>query len=552
MPAYLKRILLVGLVLIILSIIIVLILRERKFRDLEPLVGPQLKSLVNAGSDGLYILSYDSIKVDFQHSSLYLKNLRVTPDSAVLKKKEKNDELGNDIFLLQIAALKIDNININDLVRGRGINLSVLQIDTPLIRFFHKTRRSGIDRVDDTDNELTLYQKIRKKAKEVHVKEINLNKVTFIYTNQNKQKVTAIKNVDLHFGELNIDASTQEERSRFFYAKQASISMDTFTYQTGDSLYYIQWNKIKVQAAEQTMQVEGFHYHPRKRKDITTALSGKNQYDIQLQNLFLKNIDWWALAWEEGLHADSVFLNKGSIQIYNNKADNIRKNKKGFYPHQLLQSADMPINIKNLLMDSLDFIYEEYNEKNKRSAAIQLNNIHGKGNNIRNLHDTRVQSGRYMELIVDADFMKISPFHMGLYFDLQHIDNGDFKANISLKNVDVSKLNNMTKNLGLFEVNSFYVNELTSDITGDNNSATAKLKFNYRDLNVNLLKIDKATGQFKKRKFFNTILRKLVLPNSDAKQNAITTSTYKRTINQSFFGLIWRAMLEAITAAVKK
>src|SRR6476620_5747518 len=108
MPAYLKRILLIGSILIIVSIIAVIILRERKFRDLEPLVGPQLKSLVSEGSDGLYILSYDSIKVDFQHSSLYLKNLRVAPDSAVIREKEKADELGNDIFLLHIASLKID------------------------------------------------------------------------------------------------------------------------------------------------------------------------------------------------------------------------------------------------------------------------------------------------------------------------------------------------------------------------------------------------------------------------------------------------------------
>src|SRR5688572_2605427 len=105
MPVRLKKRYVIPAIVIIAGAIAFFVLRQRKFRDLEPLVGQQLKALVKAGSDGLYVLQFDSVYTDFTKNNLYLKNIRMRPDSAVLKRKEKDGTLTNDVFLLDIASL---------------------------------------------------------------------------------------------------------------------------------------------------------------------------------------------------------------------------------------------------------------------------------------------------------------------------------------------------------------------------------------------------------------------------------------------------------------
>jgi hypothetical protein len=554
MPVRLKKRYVIPAMIIIAGVIAFFVLRQRKFRDLEPLVGQQLKALVKAGSDGLYVLQFDSIYTDFTNNSLYLKNIRMRPDSAVLKEKEKDGTLANDVFLLDIGSLRLDNININDLVKGRGINLAKIEIDKPVIQFYHKTRNDGLNGNDDKErSDDNLYQKIRKKAKAVRVKDIRLNAVTFIYCNQNKNnKITKVENVNLYFSDINISSSTQNDESKFLFAKDAGIAMGPFSYLSGDSLYTIQWDSIKLEASKRQMDIAGLHYHPRKSKELTTALSGKNQYDLELKTLSLKNVDWWSLAWEEGFTADSAILKNGSFSIYNNKADMVRKNKKGNFPHQQLQSADMPILIKNVKIENLDFAYEDFNEKNKAAGILYLNKISGEGSNLRNLHGTN-NTGRYTKLHLNSSFMNIAPLHLSLYFDLNNITNGGFKANIVLKNVDGTKLNSITQPLGMLKINSLYVQNVSADIDGDNNGAHANVVFRYNNMNVELLKKTPLGNGIKKRKFFTYIANNVLFKKGNIDQPIeVVHAYYKRTINQSFFGLLWRSLLTGISEAAKR
>jgi hypothetical protein len=554
MPVRLKKRYVIPAIVIIAGVIAFFVLRQRKFRDLEPLVGQQLKALVKAGSDGLYVLQFDSVYTDFTKNNLYLKNIRMRPDSAVLKRKEKDGTLTNDVFLLDIASLRLDNININDLVKGRGINLAKIEIDKPIIQFYHKTRNDGLNGNDDKErSDDNLYQKIRKKAKAVRVKDIRLNAVTFIYCNQNKNnKITKVENVNLYFSDINISSSTQHDESKFLFAKDAGIAMGPFSYLSGDSLYTIQWDSIKLEASKRQMDIAGLHYHPRKSKELTTALSGKNQYDLELKTLSLKNVDWWSLAWEEGFTADSAIMKNGSFSIYNNKADMIRKNKKGNFPHQQLQSADMPILIKNIKIENLDFAYEDFNEKNKAAGVLFLNKISGEGSNLRNLHGPN-NTGRYTKLHLNASFMNIAPLHLSLYFDLNNVVNGGFKANIILKNVEGTKLNSITQPLGMLKINSLYVQNVTADIDGDNNGAHANVVFRYNNMNVELLKKTPLGSGTKKRKFFTYIANNVLFKKGNTDQPIeVVHAYYKRTINQSFFGLLWRSLLTGISEAAKR
>jgi hypothetical protein len=212
----------------------------------------------------------------------------------------------------------------------------------------------------------------------------------------------------------------------------------------------------------------------------------------------------------------------------------------------------MPILIKNVKIENLDFAYEDFNEKNKAAGILYLNKISGEGSNLRNLHGTN-NTGRYTKLHLNSSFMNIAPLHLSLYFDLNNITNGGFKANIVLKNVDGTKLNSITQPLGMLKINSLYVQNVSADIDGDNNGAHANVVFRYNNMNVELLKKTPLGNGIKKRKFFTYIANNVLFKKGNIDQPIeVVHAYYKRTINQSFFGLLWRSLLTGISEAAKR
>lgn len=109
-------------------------------------------------------------------------------------------------------------------------------------------------------------------------------------------------------------------------------------------------------------------------------------------------------------------------------------------------------------------------------------------------------------------------------------------------------LNNASKTLGLFEVNSITIKKLKAHIVANSYNARSSVLFVYEDLKITALKKDDDLKKLKKRKFISFFANTFILNKSNKVDEAQPEYvTYKRDPQRSFFSLIWKSLLTGIT-----
>jgi hypothetical protein len=104
----------------------------------------------------------------------------------------------------------------------------------------------------DTDtakkDKRTLYQKISKSFKLVHVGEILFTNINYKQKNYTGPKlaVSELKEMDVKATDLLIDSATQTDTSRFLYCKDITTELKNYSSKSADGLYTFKVKSVKL------------------------------------------------------------------------------------------------------------------------------------------------------------------------------------------------------------------------------------------------------------------------------------------------------------------
>src|SRR6185437_14633001 len=153
--------------------------KSKSIVDMRPAIIAKLRQLVKDASRGLYHLSIGNIDLHIAASSIDITNATLTPDSARIKDLDNAHTLPDDIFKISFSSLRIDGVNINDVLSKDRVSLKSILVTAPVIEVYHKQRwyNKALHKKNDS---LTLYKKIMKKMKSISVDSIKMSDGTFI------------------------------------------------------------------------------------------------------------------------------------------------------------------------------------------------------------------------------------------------------------------------------------------------------------------------------------------------------------------------------------
>lgn len=526
-------------------------LKQNKLKDFEPLVRQKLQSLVNDASNGLYALQFDKLDADVVNSKLEITNVRLTPDTVLAAILDSSGRRPPDIFTVSLKTISIDGINIDDLLSNKKIDLDVLYLEDPSVEISHK-KSLHLNNRNDTADIQTVYQRISKQMNRIAIKKIvirNMNVAHHNHKEKSRQSNTAFKNVNFIFENLLIDSLTQFDSTRFLYAENAVIFLGKLQLPTADSLYNINIDSISVNAAAKSLQVKSFSLQPREnKKNFSEQLSfAKDRYDVILENISFKNIDWWNIVSDESFEADEALIEKGAIDIYADRSlPPNPKSKVGNYPSQLIMKAPLPMHIRTIKISNTDVSYSELNPKGNKTGKIIFSSINGVITNITN-DSIVIARNPFLNIDAKALLMHTGKMHAVFNFNLAKADEGVFSADANLEEMDGKAINPAAEALGFFKIENLDIHKLSAHVEGTNYTAKASVKFAYDNMKVDLLKKDNENGTQKKQGFLSFIANAFVLKESNG--SAPETAVYARDIHKSFFNLIWKTILIGILKA---
>lgn len=520
--------------------------------DLRPLFVAQLKRLVKNGSEGLYDLSADSLLVDVLRSEVVLTRVTLVPDTAALEELDRKKRAPDDVFKISFDTLRITRINLDDVITRKTIDFDTVRLTNPVIEVFRKKRAYNQKTKDDT---ITLYRRLMKDMKRIAVGTIETEGVVVVRHHLSKNKITRLSDVSLQLTDVLIDSTTERDKERFLFAKNARLTGRNFRVVSSDGLYQFGIKNFAVNAAQKNLVAENISLTPRygKREFAQRTKKQKERFELHIPALTLRGVDWWALLNGESLIAPEATVTGARLNVYLDRSLPPGGSRIGSFPHRLVMKIPFPVHVAKLNVRDMDLAYEEFNPRSGKSGKLLFGDIQAKVVNVTNVPE-KIKRNRYTTVTARARFLQRAGMQTTFRFDLARTKTGDFSVAVRLDSLHGPALNGIAEPIGLFSVDKGTVNSLSATVKGNDYKATGEVLLLYNDLNISILKKDetKASG-FDEKGLISFLANRFGIKNHNpAKGEAPRREegAFNRVPQAGFFNLVWKTMLVGILKTV--
>lgn len=520
----------------------------------KPLLQAQLKEMVLKSSDSLYHIEYSDFDLNLTSGDATLSNFRLIPDTAVYQKLVAAQKAPDNLFTLSVKKLSIKNVGARKAYQEKVLNIDHIIIDKPSLTIVNK-RYSFNDTVK-VGKPKTPYEIIKKVFKQLRIDSIALNDISLNYINKSNPvtKQTAIKHLDIHISNIQIDSLSARDSSRFYYTKGVYFTLHDYQLATADSLYYLKVKQMRFSTAQRNIILDKAQLEPRYSKTAFFKKIGRadDRFDLSFKKIAINDIDLQRFLRDQKLYAGVLDIDKADVEIYSNNAYKGKKTSKiGKDPHQQLQKVALDMKLNRINLHNSTITYAEADATSGYTGIINFEHTTGTFFNVTNDADAK-KLNPFMLARIKTSFLGAAPLSVNFKFNL-NAKNGAFNYAGSLGQFDGRKLDKLVKPLALVHVKSADIERLSFNVNASNYGGRGHLEFYYKNLNVELLKKDTGNLGLVKQGFISKLANALIIENNnpDKKGNFRPGPVnLNREPTVSFFSFLYKALLDGIKPSV--
>lgn len=242
----------------------------------------------------------------------------------------------------------------------------------------------------------------------------------------------------------------------------------------------------------------------------------------------------------------------GEVAVFNNNTfPKLEKIKTGRFPHQLLQQLKAQLTIKKIKLSNINVSYTEFDKKSQQRGRISFENTTGAITNATNAVKVKT-ANPIMQADLVSYVMGQGKLAINFKFDLNS-STGEFAYKGAITNLDGRKLNQITKPLGMVQVNKGMIKSLAFDIKANQDVAKGKVDFAFNDLSVALLKKEEGKARLVRKGLLSILANALVIYSDNPSKDGKFTSApihYSRQPTGSFFNFIWKTLYQGVKYSV--
>jgi hypothetical protein len=227
--------------------------------------------------------------------------------------------------------------------------------------------------------------------------------------------------------------------------------------------------------------------------------------DLFISKMDLKGLDVISLL-DNKLYASKITVHKSRTHIYRDRSIPRRLIYKKL-PVDMLRDITQDIRIDTVIIEPATFSYEEFPEEGFASGIIRMDctmaTIHDLNNHPR--------SGDPDHISMDAQtsLMGSGTYTQSIYFP--QVKGKNYKTEGSIRNLDLTKLNSSSENLGQIHIESGMLNDLTFQFDFNDENATGTVTGDYNNLKLDKLKLDN-NNKLKKAPVKTILERAFIIP----------------------------------------
>lgn len=382
---------------------------------------------------------------------------------------DKRNELSAD-------SLYLKNIAYNDIFFKNEINISEMQVFTPLV----KVLISKSDKNEST-------------PKTVNIDKLTVNRADVVVTSANKNSVE-ITPLDIELVKFHYDSLTDFNKS-LIPADSVSLTTRNIRLVTNNEMDEIKIGSINVTKYHRTFSINNIEFNPLYDKAEYMDKTGYETDWIKgsVDNIIVSGVDYLKLLNKNSVDAEYVVINHPVLEVYRDKnlQDSLPNYKE--LPVAKLLSLENEISIDSMKLNNGDLTYQEVAEKGHLPGVLTFKNLDA---SIYNVVNTKKEIARnpVLKMTTTSRAMDI-PFKANFDFRLDRND-GLFSFSGNIPATPLNKFNQLSEHAAFLKVESGKCKELYFQAIADDSVGYGHMIFHYSNLKVAL--IDKQTDDTKK------------------------------------------------------
>lgn len=532
---------------LILIILVAALILSAKWK---PLLTQKIKEGVYKGSHHLYAINFEKINLNLITGSLALHEVTLTPDTAVYDSLKVTNLAPANVFKIKLEKLQLTRISILKAYFDKKLDLNEIVLQNPTITMTHNTVPK---KPDSLKNDSTLYQKISKTLKSIHVGKISIKDADFDYANKAGKSATntSLKHVDINVDDFLLDSLSGNDSTRFFYTKDIGFQLLDYKSISKDKMYTMKVDSIFGSTKSREITITNFKMIPMY-KELAFARKykvQKDRYDLSFGKIQLKDVDFLGLSSDQQIMAKELSLDHSKVNVFMSRESPAPPglDKAKNFPHMALKKLKIPIKIDTLKIRDLDVTYSEYNPASKKTGSVSFQNSYGSVTNVTN-DSLMLAKNNHALANLNTSLMGKGKMNLKINFNLTAKD-GAFTYSGTLGKFNMQGLNSLSVALGLVKIESGMIDQVSFNASGNVNSASGSLNMRYHNLKVELLS-DNIDGKGTEKKGFLSFLANNLLVNDENPKRGeaprTATMSNSRIPSASFFNLMWKTVFVGI------
>lgn len=512
------------------------------------IIKTELEKAIVKNKNAFYKVSYDDLKIDEAAGFLSVRNMKLRFDSVSYQSSEKENKVPSMVFKIEIPEIKVVGVRTTRALLDKEIVGRKLEINRPIIDLQYTYKGK-----DSTRNLPTkeVYRQILGNMDMIQFDSVVITGAQIRTRNRNSGKlIIDVKDVSFSLTDVKVDSAAYMDSTRFLFAKEVNVKVAKIAWPSSNSRYdYISEN-ISLNSSAGTLLVDQILISPRLGENafVNAIPTQDDRFDFSFNNIVFTGIDMQKLS-DEYLKAKTMTIGRSVFKVYRDLAlPRDKKNRVGYYPHQVLDDVPLAFNIKKVNIRNSFVEYKERNHITRQSGRVQFYNVNA---TIANFTNDKYAPNKVMKAFVTSNFLNKTPLKTNWTFYLFN-PKGRFDVSGVMDAIDGKDVNSLAEPMGPASIKEGRFDQLTFDLHGNDYSMNGYVKLLYNDLKVALLEKDKGATKTDK-KFLTSLLANFVIKNSNPKGDdevRVQQVALSRNTNRSLFYLCWKTIFKGIRETV--
>ncbi|MFT3979717.1 MAG: hypothetical protein QM687_04550 [Ferruginibacter sp.] len=451
----------------------------------------------------------------------------------ILQKDSKTGEV-----LIGLKDNRITGISTNDFIVNHTIKADTVSSNGGIVSIYRSKKTGAVNEEVELDNDF---------FDQAQIRNIRLGNTTLNIYNRTNNSGAPVTIKNIQFAVNNIpDVQNGTNLKRLISNSNWNLSGNGVSFSTKNNLYKISVGPFAMDNANSTLRLSKVAVIPllTEAEFMKRQRFQHDQYNITFNNIVLTGINAQALLNEQKIIAEQASL-QTIVKIYNDRTlDFDTSSKIGLYPHQMLYNLKVPVKIKTLKLINSTVSYRERGRLSTQVGEVFFNNINATVTNLCNIKE-ELAGNNMLTLNATAKFMGLAPLKTTWKLPV-NTDNGAFNVLGEIGSFDATKINSITKPLGMANIESGNVKQVRFGMSGDDYRSKGDFLLIYDQLKIKMLK---NTGDEKpniKTKTVTSFIANLIMKdaNPSGGKTRAAAIAFERDTQKSFFNLLWKSIFQ--------